>query len=101
LHTEYQAGLDLGVFDKLAVILDAFVAGFVAFLPLGMVAPDQIEKILLCLDMGYSHEIIYLAVTDLAFIFHRSPLFDAIFAPAAGRLAAVVPDSAKTDRISL
>jgi len=45
------------------------MTGLIAFFPFRMVAPDQINNILFCLDVGDTDKIIDLSVTDLTPVF--------------------------------
>lgn len=63
--------LNFGVFDELAVILDAFMAGVVLFFPFRMVAPDQLNQVFFRFDVRDTGEFVNFPAAKLAFIGHR------------------------------
>jgi len=65
------------------------MTGLIRFFPFRMITQDKLEQILFGFDMGDAYEIINVAVTDLAAVFHRI-LFYAVASPAAFNLAAGV-----------
>jgi hypothetical protein len=85
------------LFNQLAVIFEAFMAGLLILFPFGMVAQDKLKDILLSFDVGYAYEVINQSIANLAFIFHLSYT---IGAPAAGYLVAVAAGSAKAIKIT-
>jgi hypothetical protein len=46
------------------------MASLTAFVPFQMVAPNQLNKILFCFDMGDADKIIDIPIADLTSIFH-------------------------------
>jgi hypothetical protein len=62
--------LDFGVFDELAVILYAFMACLLLFMPLRVVAPDKLQEVFFGFYVRNTDEIVYIAVANLASIFH-------------------------------
>ena len=65
-------GLNFGFFDQLAVIFEAFMAGFSVFPPLRMVPANQVNDVFFGFDMGNADKIINISVANLASVFHMA-----------------------------
>jgi hypothetical protein len=66
--------LDLCLFYEAAIVFKALGASRFSFLPFRMITPDQIHKVFLSLCVSHPHNIVNIAITNLALVFHKFPL---------------------------